>query len=77
MENQPPTPHVIRTLPPDDQGRFRIFELSDGNFACIGTDNTEAFDPLLPDDAARADYERTVTLPRSALINAKEEVPEE
>src|SRR6266545_4161656 len=41
-----------------------IFELSDGNFAVIGTEATAALDSELPPDAARADYERIVVISR-------------
>ncbi|MFE0102605.1 hypothetical protein [Streptomyces sp. NPDC059009] len=53
-----------------------IFELSDGNFAVIGTDRTEALDGELPTDAARADYERIVVISRDTLVRAKVDIPE-
>ncbi|MGW7073784.1 hypothetical protein [Streptomyces sp. BA2] len=53
-----------------------IFELSDGNFAVIGTDRTDALDGELPTDAARADYERIVVISRDTLIRAKVDIPE-
>ncbi|MFF8640519.1 MULTISPECIES: hypothetical protein [unclassified Streptomyces] len=53
-----------------------IFELSDGNFAVIGTDRTEALDGKLPADAARAAYERIVVISRDTLIRAKVDIPE-
>ncbi|QIB43099.1 hypothetical protein [Streptomyces aureoverticillatus] len=53
-----------------------IFELSDGNFAVIGTDRTEALEGDLPADAARADYERIVVISRDTLIRAKADIPE-
>lgn len=53
-----------------------LFELSDGNFAVIGTDRTEELDALLPDDAARADYERIVVITRDTLLRAKRDIPE-
>ncbi len=53
-----------------------IFELSDGNFAVIGTDRTEALERELPNDAARADYERIVVIDRATLIRAKADIPE-
>ncbi|MEU6576331.1 hypothetical protein [Streptomyces sp. NPDC046805] len=52
-----------------------IFELSDGNFAVIGTDATEALDGELPADAARADYERIVVISRETLLRAKDDIP--
>lgn len=53
-----------------------IFELSDGRFAVIGTDFTEALDGKLPAGAARADYERIVVITRETLIGAKADIPE-
>ncbi|CAM5560776.1 hypothetical protein GCM10010378_31760 [Streptomyces viridochromogenes] len=53
-----------------------MFELSDGNFAVIGTEATEALDPELPADAARADYERIVIVSRETLIRAKADIPD-
>ena len=53
-----------------------VFELSDGNFAVIGTEATEALDGELPADAARADYERIVIVSRETLIRAKADIPD-
>ncbi|AVH56061.1 MULTISPECIES: hypothetical protein [Streptomyces] len=53
-----------------------IFELSDGNFAVIGTEATAKLDPQLPRDAARADYERIVVISRETLIRAKSDIPD-
>ncbi|MFJ7136207.1 hypothetical protein [Streptomyces sp. NA02536] len=53
-----------------------LFELADGNFAVIGTDVTESLDSHLPDDAARADYERIVVITRETLIKAKADIPD-
>ncbi len=52
-----------------------IFELSDGNFAVIGTEATASLDSELPSDAARADYERIVIISRETLIRAKADIP--
>ncbi|WP_037620384.1 hypothetical protein [Streptomyces aureus] len=54
-----------------------IFELSDGNFAVIGTEATAALDDQLPEDAARADYERIVIISRETLLRAKRDIPEQ
>ncbi|MFF4983554.1 hypothetical protein ACFY3O_26345 [Streptomyces sp. NPDC001046] len=54
-----------------------IFELSDGNFAVIGTDATDSLDSQLPADAARADYERIVVITRATLLAAKRDIPDE
>jgi hypothetical protein len=53
-----------------------VFELSDGSFAVIGTEATDALTPLLPADAARADYERIVVIDRETLIRAKRDIPD-
>ncbi|MEU8893026.1 hypothetical protein [Streptomyces sp. NPDC048442] len=52
-----------------------IFELSDGDFAVIGTDSTDTLEHLLPADARRADYERIVVITRETLIRAKADIP--
>ncbi len=53
-----------------------MFELSDGNFAVIGTEATEALERELPADASRADYERIVIVSRETLIRAKADIPD-
>jgi len=53
-----------------------IFELSDGNFAVIGTEATAVLDSELPRDAARADDERIVVISRETLLRAKADIPE-
>ncbi|MFE9097092.1 hypothetical protein [Streptomyces sp. NPDC007264] len=53
-----------------------IFELSDGNFAVIGTEATATLDSELPADAARADHERIVIISRETLVRAKAEIPD-
>ncbi|GHG13979.1 hypothetical protein [Streptomyces albogriseolus] len=53
-----------------------IFELSDGNFAVIGTEATADLDSQLPPDAARADYERIVVISRETLLRAKADIPD-
>lgn len=53
-----------------------LFELSNGDFAVIGTEATADLDPHLPPDAARADYERIVVITRDTLIRAKRDIPD-
>lgn len=53
-----------------------IFELADGNFAVIGTDQTDKLDGQLPADASRASYERIVVITRDTLIKAKGDIPD-
>jgi hypothetical protein len=52
-----------------------IFELSDGQFAIIGTDRTAELEGLLPPDAGRADYERIVVISRETLLRARADIP--
>lgn len=53
-----------------------MFELSDGNFAIIGSEATEALERELPSDASRADYERIVIVSRETLVRAKADIPD-
>jgi hypothetical protein len=53
-----------------------VFELSDGNFAVIGTEATALLERELPEDASRADYERIVVVSRETLIRAKADIPD-
>ncbi|GLW28175.1 hypothetical protein Areg01_11150 [Actinoplanes regularis] len=69
-------------LSPQDRGSLSngtcpdIFELSDGNFAVIGTDCTEDLEAKLPTGAARANYERIVVITRETLVAARRDIPE-
>ncbi|WP_030680363.1 hypothetical protein [Streptomyces sp. NRRL B-1347] len=53
-----------------------IFELSNGDFAVIGTEMTADLTGALPADAARADYEGIVVISRETLIRAKADIPD-
>ncbi|MET7515971.1 hypothetical protein ABZS88_21340 [Streptomyces sp. NPDC005480] len=53
-----------------------VFELSDGNFAVIGTEATALLEKELPPDASRADYERIVVVSRETLVRARLDIPE-
>lgn len=53
-----------------------LFELSDGNFAVIGTEATAQLDAELPPDASRAAYERIVVITRDTLLRAKADIPD-
>ncbi|MFJ3665694.1 hypothetical protein ACIPSE_04490 [Streptomyces sp. NPDC090106] len=84
MHNEPSAVRILRRI--GDSPRLRgsvtdttcpdLFELSDGSFAVIGTDRTEELDGLLPEDAARADYERIVVITRETLLRAKRDIPD-
>ncbi|MBD0838162.1 hypothetical protein ICC28_05530 [Streptomyces sp. TRM68416] len=53
-----------------------IFELSDGSFAIIGADKTDALESKLPADAGRSDDERIVVITRETLLRAKIDIPD-
>ncbi|MEU6842658.1 hypothetical protein ABZ930_12425 [Streptomyces sp. NPDC046716] len=53
-----------------------IFELSDGNFAVIGTEATETLRRWLPMGTAPADHERIVVVSRDTLVRAKRDIPD-
>ncbi|MEV5609601.1 hypothetical protein [Streptomyces sp. NPDC052225] len=53
-----------------------VFELSDGNFAVIGTEATADLRNELPADAGVADYERIVIVNRETLVRAKGDIPD-
>ena len=84
MHSEPTATSIVRRLgdSPRQRGSLTqetcpdLFELSDGSFAVIGTDRTEELDALLPDDAARADYERIVVITRETLLRAKRDIPD-
>ncbi|MCX5086349.1 hypothetical protein ACFC18_55255 [Streptomyces sp. NPDC056121] len=75
---------IVRRIgvPPRERGSASgatcpdLFELSDGNFAVIGTEATAELDKELPPDAARADYERIVIVSRETLVRAKADIPD-
>ncbi|MET0493436.1 MAG: hypothetical protein ABW000_09945 [Actinoplanes sp.] len=52
-----------------------IFELSDGNFAVIGTEMTAELQAKLPLDAGVAPYERIVMVSRETFIAARQDIP--
>ncbi|MFD3499069.1 hypothetical protein [Streptomyces sp. NPDC058678] len=84
MRNEPSSARIVRRLgaSPRQRGSLSgescpdLFELTDGNFAVIGTEATAALEPHLPADAARADYERIVVITRETLIRAKKDIPD-
>ena len=52
-----------------------IFELTDGDFAIIGSDITNEAGKL-PADAGCAPHERIVRIPRKLLVHAKANIPD-
>ena len=53
-----------------------IFELSDGNFAVIGTESTAVLDSALPAGASRGTHQRIVVITRETLVRAKRDLPD-
>ncbi|MBO1334941.1 hypothetical protein [Streptomyces sp. VRA16 Mangrove soil] len=53
-----------------------IFELSDSNFAVIGTEATEALRGQLPPGVTLGRDERLVIITRKTLIRAKRDLPD-
>jgi hypothetical protein len=53
-----------------------IFELSDGNFAIIGTDAPATLRDALPSDTELGRHYRVVILGRETLIRAKSDIPD-
>lgn len=52
-----------------------LWELSNGDFAVIGTDLTKKYRAELPDGVALAEYESLVVIPRATLASAKNGLP--
>ena len=52
-----------------------IFELADGDFAIIGSDITSEAGKL-PSDAGCAPHERIIRIPRSLLLQARADIPQ-
>jgi hypothetical protein len=53
-----------------------VFALSNGDFAIIGMDATDALSAKLPSDAGCGPNERIIVLPRSVLLAAKRDIPD-
>ena len=53
-----------------------IFELTDGDFAVIGSDITESAVGKLPPTAGCAANERIIRIPRKLLVLAKADIPD-
>jgi hypothetical protein len=78
---------IIRRLGPDPhahgqktaalQGCPDIFELETGDFAIVGRDVTPETVSQLPKGASCGPDERIVVIPRSTLVLAKKDIPDE
>ncbi|OON75183.1 hypothetical protein B1H18_23460 [Streptomyces tsukubensis] len=53
-----------------------MFELSDGNFAVIGTEATATLESELPADASCGADERIVIVSRETVLRAKADIPD-
>ncbi|MBE2997696.1 hypothetical protein IDM40_03090 [Nocardiopsis sp. HNM0947] len=53
-----------------------LWELDNGDIAVIGRDLTDTYRRRLPHDAAIAEDERLVIIPRNTLISAKADIPD-
>lgn len=71
-----PDPHANGTMTIALQGCPDIFELTNGDFAIIGIDITEASAKHLPPTAGCGPDERIVRIPRNLLVNAKRDIPD-
>jgi hypothetical protein len=72
-----PDPHANGTKTYACQGCPDIFELTDGNFAIIGSDITAAASSQLPPSANCGPDERIIKIPRKTLVLAKRDIPDE
>ncbi|ATL30986.1 hypothetical protein [Streptomyces formicae] len=77
-------PYIARRLgvPPRQRGSLSgetcpdIFELSDGNFAVIGTDATETLRHALPPGLVCSQDQRIVVITRETLLRARSDIPD-
>ena len=69
-----PNPHANGAQTPALRGCPDIFELASGDFAIIGSDIT-AWASELPADASCGPDERIIRIPRSILVLAKQDIP--
>lgn len=54
-----------------------IFELSDSNYAVVGTDATASLAGRLPRGVTLAPGERVVVITRATLVRAKRDLPDQ
>ena len=71
-----PDPHAggVRTIAL--RGCPDIWELTNGDFAVIGIDITDAVKAILPPTAGCGPDERIVRIPRNLLVDAKTDIPD-
>jgi hypothetical protein len=69
-------------VPPQERGSLSgetcpdVFELSDGQFAVIGTEATTALKAMLPRRRELLDHERIVIVNRETFVRAKRDIPD-
>lgn len=71
-----PDPHANGAQTSACRGCPDIFELTNGDFAIIGSDITEISAAHLPASASCGPDERIVKIPRKTLVLAKRDIPE-
>jgi hypothetical protein len=71
-----PDPHANGNQTFAARGCPDIFELTDGNFAIIGTDITAELESKLPPSASCGPDERIIQIPRKMLVTAKTDIPD-
>lgn len=71
-----PDPHADGGTTSSANGCPDIWELTNGDFAVIGVDCTEAFKKQLPPTASCGPDEKIVVIERRILIGAKPDIPE-
>lgn len=72
-----PDPHKRGVKSVGCRGCPDIFELTNGDFAVIGIDITDAAMEKLPSTAGCGPDERIVRIPRNLLVNAKPDIPDQ
>jgi hypothetical protein len=70
-----PDPHANGAKSAGGSGCPDIFELTNGDFAIIGIDETEMIRPHLPASAGCGPDERIVRVPRNVLVHARPDIP--
>jgi len=72
-----PDPHEGGNGTSSGDGCPDIWELQDGSFAVIGVKKTDELKALLPPTANCSYDEEIVIIPRTTLIRAKKDIPNE
>ena len=72
-----PPPHADGSVTPALQGCPDIFELATGDFALIGRNITAETMRHLPADASCGPDECIILIPRTTLVRAKSDIPNE